>query len=141
MATGWRSRAPIQPPAVPSFQNETQAVAKAYGAACHADYFLFDRERRLFYRGQMDGARPGNGVPVDRIGPAPGAHAVLGGGPSPEVQRPSLGCQHQVEARQRTRVLPSLTVRRPRNDRAEASLVFGLAPQQVRASQAPGAHG
>ena len=48
----------------PYLYDETQDVAKAYHAACTPDFFLFDADRRLVYRGQLDGARPGNGVPV-----------------------------------------------------------------------------
>ena len=76
----------------PYLFDETQEVAKAYGAACTPDFFLFDRERRLFYRGQMDGSRPGNGVPVTGADLRKALDAVLTGGPAPEVQRPSLGC-------------------------------------------------
>jgi peroxiredoxin len=76
----------------PYLFDETQEVAKAYGAACTPDFFLFDRERRLFYRGQMDGSRPGNGVPVTGADLRKALDAVLAGGPAPEGQRPSLGC-------------------------------------------------
>jgi peroxiredoxin len=76
----------------PYLFDETQEVAKAYGAACTPDFFLFDRDRRLFYRGQMDGSRPGNGVPVTGKDLRAALDAVLAGGPAPEVQRPSLGC-------------------------------------------------
>ncbi len=76
----------------PYLFDETQEVAKAYGAACTPDFFLFDRERRLFYRGQMDGSRPGNGVPVTGEDLRKALDAVLEGRPAPEVQRPSLGC-------------------------------------------------
>jgi peroxiredoxin len=76
----------------PYLFDETQEVAKAYGAACTPDFFLFDRERRLFYRGQMDGSRPGNGVPVTGEDLRKAFDAVLEGRPAPEVQRPSLGC-------------------------------------------------
>ena len=72
--------------------DETQEVAKAYGAACTPDFFLFDHERRLFYRGQMDGSRPGNGVPVTGADLRKALDAALAGSPAPEVQRPSLGC-------------------------------------------------
>jgi hypothetical protein len=76
----------------PYLFDETQEVAKAYGAACTPDFFLFDRERRLFYRGQMDGSRPGNGVPVTGEDLRRALDAVLDRRPAPEVQRPSLGC-------------------------------------------------
>lgn len=76
----------------PYLFDETQEVAKAYGAACTPDFFLFDRERRLCYRGQMDGSRPGNGVPVTAADLRKALDAALTGGPAPEVQRPSLGC-------------------------------------------------
>ena len=48
----------------PYLYDETQAVAKAYRAACTPDFFLFDRQRKLVYRGQFDDSRPGNGMPV-----------------------------------------------------------------------------
>ncbi len=76
----------------PYLFDETQDVAKAYGAACTPDFFVFDRERRLFYRGQMDGSRPGNAVPVTGADLRKALDAVLDGRPAPEVQRPSLGC-------------------------------------------------
>ncbi len=76
----------------PYLFDETQEVAKAYGAACTPDFFLFDGGRRLFYRGQMDGSRPGNGVPVTGEDLRKALDAVLAGRPAPEVQRPSLGC-------------------------------------------------
>jgi peroxiredoxin len=76
----------------PYLFDETQEVARAYGAACTPDFFVFDRERRLFYRGQMDRARPGNGVPVTGEDLRKALDAALAGGKPPEVQRPSLGC-------------------------------------------------
>ena len=76
----------------PYLFDETQEVAKAYGAACTPDFFLFDRERRLFYRGQMDGSRPGNDVPVTGADLRKVLDAVLEGSSAPAVQRPSLGC-------------------------------------------------
>ena len=78
--------------AFPYLFDETQEVAQAYGAACTPDFFLFDRERRLFYRGQMDGSRPGNAVPVTGADLRKALDAALDGRPAPEVQRPSLGC-------------------------------------------------
>ncbi len=76
----------------PYLFDETQEVAKEYGAACTPDFFVFDGERRLVYRGQMDRARPGNGVPVTGEDLRRGLDAALAGSPPPPVQRPSLGC-------------------------------------------------
>ncbi|HXK12271.1 MAG TPA: thioredoxin family protein [Vicinamibacteria bacterium] len=76
----------------PYLFDETQDVAKAYGAACTPDFFVFDRQRRLFYRGQMDGSRPGNPVPVTGKDLRAALDALLAGRPSPEDQRPSIGC-------------------------------------------------
>ena len=72
--------------------DETQEVAKAYHAACTPDFFLFDSDLRLVYRGQLDGARPGNGVPVTGHDLRAALDAVLAGRPVPEPQLPSLGC-------------------------------------------------
>lgn len=76
----------------PYLYDESQEVAKAYGAACTPDFFLFDGERRLFYRGQLDASRPGNGVPVTGEDLRRALDAVLAGGAAPAQQRPSLGC-------------------------------------------------
>jgi len=70
----------------------TQEVAKAYGAACTPDFFLFDADRRLVYRGQLDASRPGNGIPVTGEDLRAAIDAVLEGRPVPEDQRPSVGC-------------------------------------------------
>ena len=76
----------------PYLKDETQAVAKAYKAACTPDLFLFDRQRRLVYRGQFDGSRPRNTVPVTGADLRAACDAVLAGQiPSPE-QRASIGC-------------------------------------------------
>jgi len=76
----------------PYLFDEAQDVAKAYGAACTPDFFVFDRERRLLYRGQMDPSRPGNGVPVTGTDLRAALDAALAGGPAPAEQRPSIGC-------------------------------------------------
>lgn len=76
----------------PLLYDETQEVAKAYKAACTPDFFLFDGEQRLAYRGQLDGGRPGNGVPVDGRDLRAALDAVLEGWPADPDQRPSLGC-------------------------------------------------
>jgi peroxiredoxin len=76
----------------PYLYDGTQAVAKAYRAACTPDFFLFDRDRKLVYRGQMDGSRPDNDVPSDGRDLRAALDAVLAGQkPSPE-QTPSVGC-------------------------------------------------
>lgn len=82
-ANGW---------AFPYLVDESQKVALDYRAACTPDFFLFDRERRLVYRGRLDGSRPNSGVPVtgDELGAA--VDAVLAGHPVSSDQRPSLGC-------------------------------------------------
>jgi thiol-disulfide isomerase/thioredoxin len=76
----------------PYCYDESQAVAKAYRAACTPDFFLFDADRKLAYRGQMDGARPKNDTPVTGSDLRAAIDAVLAGRPVDHVQRPSLGC-------------------------------------------------
>jgi len=76
----------------PYLYDETQDVAKRYHAACTPDFFLFDEERRLVYRGQMDDSRPGSNVPVTGADLRAALDAVLEGRPVPERQRPSMGC-------------------------------------------------
>lgn len=76
----------------PYLYDETQAVARAYDAACTPDYFLFDASHHLVYRGQLDDSRPGNGIPVTGRDLRAAMDAVLAGrAPSPD-QKPSLGC-------------------------------------------------
>jgi peroxiredoxin len=76
----------------PYLFDESQQVAKAYGAACTPDFFLFDRERKLVYRGQYDDSRPGNNKPVTGADLRAALDAVLAGKPAPAKQAPSLGC-------------------------------------------------
>jgi len=76
----------------PYLYDETQHVAKAYQAACTPDFFLFDRDRRLVYRGQFDDSRPGNGKPVTGRDLTAAVDAVLAGKPVATEQRPSVGC-------------------------------------------------
>ncbi len=76
----------------PYLLDATQAVAQAYRAACTPDFFLFDRQRRLVYRGQFDDSRPGNGVPVTGADLRAALDALLAGAPPLPGQRPSLGC-------------------------------------------------
>ena len=76
----------------PYLFDETQAVAKAYRAACTPDLYLFDRQRRLVYRGQFDDSRPGNGVPLTGRDLRAALDALLAGKTVPSGQKPSLGC-------------------------------------------------
>lgn len=76
----------------PYLFDETQEVARAYSAACTPDFFLFDADRRLAYRGQFDSSRPGSGVPVTGEDIRQALDAVLADRPVSEDQRPSVGC-------------------------------------------------
>jgi len=76
----------------PYLFDETQEVAKTFRAACTPDFFLFDGDRKLVYRGQFDDSRPGNGIPVTGKDLRSAADAVLAGRPVPEEQRSSIGC-------------------------------------------------
>jgi len=76
----------------PYLFDETQEVAKRYGAACTPDFFLFDKEQRLVYRGQLDDSRPNNGIPVTGKDLRAALDAVLAGQPVSPDQKPSLGC-------------------------------------------------
>ena len=82
----------------PYLFDETQSVAKAYTAACTPDFFLFDDERRLVYRGQFDGSRPGNDVPVTGSDLGAAVEALLEGNPISPDQRPSIGCNIKWKA-------------------------------------------
>jgi peroxiredoxin len=72
--------------------DETQEIAKAYTAACTPDFFLFDRDRALVYRGQLDDSRPDSGAPVTGRDLRAAIDAVLSGRPVGADQRPSIGC-------------------------------------------------
>ena len=76
----------------PYLYDETQEVAKAYHAACTPDFFVFDQDRALVYRGQMDDSRPGNDVPVTGVDLRAALEAALEGREIPEPQKPSMGC-------------------------------------------------
>lgn len=76
----------------PYLFDETQAVARAYRAACTPDFFVFDEKRLLVYRGQLDDSRPSNDQPVTGSDLRRALDAVLEGRPVPEEQTPSLGC-------------------------------------------------
>lgn len=77
---------------VPYLYDETQEVAKAFQAACTPDFFLFDGDHRLVYRGQFDDSRPGNGKPVTGADLSAAVEAVLSGTAPPADQKPSVGC-------------------------------------------------
>ena len=72
--------------------DEDQEVAKAFRAACTPDFFLFDANKQLVYRGQLDGSRPTNSVPVDGRDLRAALDAVLAGKPVSPDQVPSIGC-------------------------------------------------
>lgn len=82
-AEGWR---------FPFLFDDTQDVARAFRAACTPDLYLFDASRRLVYRGQLDDARPGNGVPVTGRDLRAAIDAVVEGREVPAAQKPSIGC-------------------------------------------------
>ncbi len=76
----------------PLCYDASQAVAKAYTAACTPDFFLFDGDRKLVYRGQLDDSRPGNGKPVTGQDLRAAIDALLAGQPVGADQQPSIGC-------------------------------------------------
>jgi peroxiredoxin len=82
----------------PYLYDETQSVARAYRAACTPDIFLFDKNRKLVYRGQFDDSRPGNGRPVTGRDLRAALDAVLEGKPVPEPQTASVGCNIKWKA-------------------------------------------
>jgi hypothetical protein len=82
----------------PYLYDESQAVAHAYKAACTPDPYLFDADFKLVYRGQYDGSRPGNGVPVTGKDLRAAIDAVLAGKPVPSEQKPSIGCNIKWKA-------------------------------------------
>jgi len=76
----------------PYLYDETQEVAKAYHAACTPDFYLFDADRRLVYRGQLDASRPGGDLPVTGSDLREAIAALRAGQPPLPQQTPSLGC-------------------------------------------------
>jgi peroxiredoxin len=82
----------------PYLYDESQSVARAYMAACTPDFFLFDKDFRLVYRGQYDSSRPGNGVPVTGEDLRAAIDTVLAGKPVSPDQRPSIGCNIKWKA-------------------------------------------
>lgn len=90
--TGLRKQAAEQGFPFPYAYDETQEVAKAYDAVCTPDFFLFDGDRRLVYRGQLDDSRPGNDKPLTGRDLRSAIDAVLSGQPVASQQKPSVGC-------------------------------------------------
>jgi peroxiredoxin len=76
----------------PVCYDESQETAKAYTAACTPDFFLFDGDRRLVYRGQLDDSRPGNNQPIDGHNLRAALDALLANQPISPDQQPSIGC-------------------------------------------------
>jgi peroxiredoxin len=76
----------------PYLYDETQDVAHAYHAACTPDFFLFDGDCKLAYRGQLDASRPGSEIPVTGADLRAAIDALVAGRPVATEQRPSLGC-------------------------------------------------
>lgn len=76
----------------PYLYDETQEVAKAYDAACTPDFYLFDDELKLVYRGQLDNSRPGNGIPVNGRDLREALDNILNNNPQRKDQKPSMGC-------------------------------------------------
>jgi peroxiredoxin len=86
----------------PYVVDESQNVAKAYRAACTPDFFLFDKNRKLVYRGQFDDSRPKNDRPVTGADLRGALDAVLAGKPVAESQKPSMGCSIKWKKEQAT---------------------------------------
>ncbi len=82
----------------PYLYDESQAAAHAYKAACTPDFFLFDSDFKLVYRGQYDSSRPSNGVPVTGEDLRAAMDTVLAGKAVPVEQRPSIGCNIKWKA-------------------------------------------
>lgn len=76
----------------PYLYDESQEIAQAYDAACTPDFYLFDKNLSLVYRGQMDDSRPGNEVPVSGTDLRNAMEALLSGTPIDPAQKPSIGC-------------------------------------------------
>lgn len=95
---GMRAQAEEEGFTFPYLYDETQEVAKAYSAACTPDFFLFDADRKLVYRGQFDSSRPGSEVPVTGEDLRAAIDALLADQPIDPNQRPSVGCNIKWKA-------------------------------------------
>jgi thiol-disulfide isomerase/thioredoxin len=96
--TGMKQQAETLGFVFPYLYDETQAVAHAYKAACTPDFFLFDGDLKLAYRGQFDRSRPGNGVAITGEDLRAAIDAALAGKPPLKEQRPSIGCNIKWKA-------------------------------------------
>jgi peroxiredoxin len=76
----------------PYLVDESQAVAKAYGAVCTPEFYLFDGGPKLFYHGRFDDSTPGNGRPITGADLSMAVEAALAGEPYPREQNPAMGC-------------------------------------------------
>jgi peroxiredoxin len=76
----------------PYLYDESQDVARAFDAACTPDFFLYDEQDRLFYRGQLDDSRPGNNIPLSGTDLRNAIDAVIYNRTVAELQKPSIGC-------------------------------------------------
>jgi thiol-disulfide isomerase/thioredoxin len=76
----------------PYLYDESQETAKAYDAACTPDFFIYDKDLRLVYRGQLDDSRPGNEIPVTGNDIRQALDCLINNKPVPQEQRPSIGC-------------------------------------------------
>jgi len=84
--------------AFPYCYDESQEVARAYKAACTPDFFLFDADRKLVYRGQLDDSRPSNGLPVTGTDLRAAIDATIAGKPAASTQKPGIGCNIKWKA-------------------------------------------
>jgi len=82
----------------PYLYDETQEVAIAYRAACTPDFYVFDKDQKLAYRGQFDASRPGNDIPITGEDLTRAVEAIMKGQPAPEPHIPSLGCNIKWKA-------------------------------------------
>lgn len=76
----------------PYLYDETQEIAKTYDAACTPDFYLFNADDQLIYRGRLDESRPSNGIPVTGTDLKAALDALIAGEPAPSTQYPSIGC-------------------------------------------------
>jgi len=76
----------------PYLYDESQVTAKAYDAACTPDFFIYDKDLQLVYRGQLDDSRPGNEIPVTGKDIRQALDCIINNEPVPQEQRPSIGC-------------------------------------------------